>query len=117
MKTVQLGSKKIGLKATPLALLFYKQEFGSDLVTDLIELSKAEMDLSKLDFVVLLQLVWAMNRTYTGPGKQFPNFEEWLAQFDSMNLDDEQFYLDVLEEAEHGFFRGVTSGGPKPPAK
>jgi len=117
MKTVQLGSKKIGLKATPLALLFYKQEFGSDLIGDLVSLSAISKDPSRIDTVLLLQLVWAMNKTHNGIGKSFPNFVKWLDGFDSIDFADEQFMLDVLEEAERGFFRGGTSGGPKPPVK
>ena len=39
MREISIGSKTIGLKATPLALLFYKQEFGHDLVGDLVKIN------------------------------------------------------------------------------
>lgn len=74
MRTIVLGNKEIGLKATPLALLFYKQEFGADLIGDLTKMSGVEKDLSKLDIVAILQMVWAMNKAYNGLGKAFPPF-------------------------------------------
>lgn len=117
MVTVKIGNKEVGLKATPLALLFYKQEFESDLIGDLVSLSVISKDPSKIDTVLLLQLVWAMNKTYNGVGKSFPNFAKWLDSLDSIDFADEQFMLEILEEAERGFFRGGASGGPKPPTK
>ena len=50
-------------------------------------------------------------------GKPFPGFEEWLAQFEYMNLGDDNMILGVMEEIENGFFRQGQTGGPKPPAK
>lgn len=66
MKTVKIGEKDINLRATPLGLFYYKQEFGTDLMGDLmkmcmglvgtglLELSdsindKGEIDITKID--------------------------------------------------------------------
>lgn len=117
MRTVEIGGKKIGLKATPLGFLYYQREFGSDLTADAVKLAAAEKDLSKLNTVILLQMIWVMNKLYVGMGKPFPGFEEWLAQFEYMNLGDENMILAVMEEIENGFFRQGQTGGPKPPAK
>ena len=32
MREIKLGDKEVKIRATPLALLFYKQEFKSDLI-------------------------------------------------------------------------------------
>lgn len=109
MRTIKIGSKDIGLKATPLALLFYKQEFKSDLIGDLIEMSAIEKDMSKIDTVTILQLVWAMNKAYNGLGKPFPNFDKWLDNLDGVDFADQSFMTEIIAEAEDGFFRGAKS--------
>ena len=105
MRTIVLGNKEIGLKATPLALLFYKQEFGADLIGDLTKMSGVEKDLSKLDIVVILQMVWAMNKAYNGLGKAFPPFTKWLEEIESIDVTDPEFIGTIMAEAEDGFFR------------
>lgn len=111
MRTVTIGSKEVGLKATPLALLFYKQEFGADLIGDLVTMKNIGEDLSSLDTVLIMQLVWAMAKAHTGPGKAFSNFEKWLESLDFIDFADEKFLLSVMEEAEQGFFRGGGKSG------
>ena len=115
MRIVTIGGKEIGLKATPLALLFYKQEFKSDLVGDMVVLSKAEKDPTKIDSVILMQIIWTMNKAHEGFGIPFPNFPKWLESLDSIDFSNDKLMLDVLEEAEQGFFR--SGGGAKPPDK
>lgn len=109
MQNITIGGKEIGLKATPLALLFYKQEFKSDLIGDLIKLSTLEKDLTKIDTVMILQLVWAMNKAYEGLGKAFPSFPKWLEELESIDVTDREFINAVIAEAEDGFFRGARS--------
>jgi hypothetical protein len=103
MRTIQIGEKQIGLKATPLALLFYKQAFGSDLVGDLIKMQSIENDPSKLDSVFFLQLTWAMAKANEGIGKQFPDFTTWVAGLEEFDLSDVMPV--IMEEANNGFFR------------
>lgn len=104
MREIQIGEKMIRVRATPLALLFYKQEFKADLLGDLVKMTDIENDISKLDTVAILQLIWAMSKA-DALGKQFPSFETWLAELDGIDLSDQTFFAAVLEEAKNGFFR------------
>jgi hypothetical protein len=104
MRTIKIGKQEIGLKATPLALLFYKQQFKSDLVSDLLKMEGIEKDPSKLDGVLILQIAWAMAKAYEGVGKKFPDFISWVAELDGFDFS--EIATDVMEEAQDGFFRG-----------
>lgn len=146
MRIVKMGEKEIGLKASPLALLYYKQEFKTDLLGDLIKLSgnlaKVGGDLIKLaelaekgnndvnmndldldaiaaelDTVAILKLVWAMNKASEGPGKPFPGFESWLEGLEVFDLTDQTFIGMVMREAMDGFFRGGIGAAKPRPAK
>ena len=112
MRTTIIGGKKIQLRANPLALLFYKQAFDSDLIADLLKLQSLQSlqdgDFSSLDMVSLFQIAYAMNKA-AKPADIFPKFEEWLAQFETIGFDDPQWIVDVVEEAADGFFRSGKS--------
>lgn len=116
MKTVKIGNKELGLRATPLALLYYQQTFKKDLLEDLVSFQNManieEGDFSGFDSVKILQICYAMNKA-DNFGKQFPEFEKWLSKLDSVDFADENFMLDVINEATDGFFRS-TNGGAKP---
>jgi len=105
MRTIKIGEKEIGLKASPLALLYYKQAFGSDLVGDLVKMQDLEKDPSKIDSVVILQVAWAMNKAAEGKGKTFPHFESWLDQFEYVDFSDADTMTAIMNEAADGFFR------------
>jgi hypothetical protein len=104
MRTIQIGEKQIGLKATPLALLFYKQQFKSDLVSDLMKMNGIEKDPSKLDGLLILQMAWALAKANEGVGKKFPDFTTWVAELEEFDFSDATTV--VMEEAQDGFFRG-----------
>lgn len=106
MREIQIGDKEIRVRATPLALLFYKQEFGTDLIGDLIELQKLLEDMTKFDSVAFLQLIWAMNKADDSKG--FPSFEKWVAELEYFDFGDAEAMVAVMDEALDGFFR--TSG-------
>ena len=112
MRTAIIGGKKIQLRANPLALLFYKQAFDSDLIADLLKLQSLQSlqdgDFSSLDTVSLFQIAYAMNKA-AKPTDVFPKFEEWLAQFETIGFDDPQWIINVVEEAADGFFRSGKS--------
>ena len=112
MRTAIIGGKEIQLRANPLALLFYKQAFDSDLIADLLKLQSLQSlqdgDFSSLDMVSLFQIAYAMNKA-AKPADVFPTFEEWLAQFETIGFDDPQWIVDVVEEAADGFFRSGKS--------
>ena len=105
MKTIKIGEKEIGLKATPLALLYYKQEFKTDLIGDLLKMQALANDPSALDSVAILQIAWAMNKAAEGKGKTFPHFESWLEQFEYVDFSDADTLTAIMNEAMEGFFR------------
>lgn len=104
MREIQIGDKQLRLRATPLALLFYRQGFGTDLIGDLVSMQNMASDPSQFDAVKFLQLVWAMNKA-DNP-KDFPGFETWLSSLESFDFTDESLMAAIVEEAANGFFRG-----------
>lgn len=104
MREITIGDKTIRVRATPLALLFYKQEFKVDLVGDLISMQNMTSDPSQFDALKFMQLVWAMNKADNA--KDFPSFETWLAGLDSFDFANADMMGAVVEEATDGFFRG-----------
>ena len=104
MREITIGEKTIRVRATPLALLFYKQEFNTDLIGDLISMQEMASDPSQFDSIKMLQLIWAMNKADDAKG--FPSFEVWLSGLDSFDFADADVMTAVVEEAADGFFRG-----------
>lgn len=109
MRELNIGEQKIRVKATPLALLFYKQEFKADLLGDLTKMTGIKEDVSKFDTVAILQLVWAMAKA-DAYGQQFPSFMEWVASLETIDLSDKDFLVAALEEATDGFLRNKKRG-------
>ena len=107
MREITIGDKKIRVRATPLALFFYKQEFKTDLIGDLMKMQNIGEDVSQIDSIIFLQLIWAMAKADTGFGKDFPGFATWLSELDSFDMSDSGLLNAVLEEAMDGFFRGA----------
>jgi len=113
MRMIRIGEQQIGLKATPLALLYYRQEFKSDLIGDLLKMQALASDPSALDSVAILQLAWAMNKA-AEHGKSFPHFEAWLGQFEYVDFSDPDTMTEIMNEAADGFFRRGVAGRDKP---
>lgn len=105
MREIMIGEKELRVRATPLALLYYRQAFRSDLIGDLAKLQGMEKDLGQFDSVAILQLTWAMAKADAGPGTQFPSFESWLNSLEGLDFTESTWMLSVLEEAADGFFR------------
>ena len=104
MREITIGDKQLRLRATPLALLFYKQEFGSDLVGDMMGMQELKTDPGQFDSVIFLQIIWALAKA-DNP-KDFPSFVTWVSSLDAFDFSDEEIMLAVMEEAVDGFFRG-----------
>jgi len=104
MREIQMGDKTIRIRATFLALLYYRQEFKADLIGDLISMQNMDDDPSQFDAIKFLQLIWAMAKADNAKG--FSSFEVWLGGFDSFNFADADVMTTVVEEATDGFFRG-----------
>lgn len=104
MREITIGDKQVRLRATPLALLFYKQEFNADLIGDLISMQTIASDPSQFDALKFLQLIWAMAKA--DDAKSFPSFETWLSNLNNFDFTDQDIMTAVVEEATDGFFRG-----------
>ena len=104
MREITIGDKTIRVRATPLALLYYRQEFNADLIGDLISMQAMSSDPSQFDALKFLQLIWAMAKADDAKG--FPSFEAWLADMESFDFADNDIMTAVIEEATDGFFRG-----------
>jgi len=110
MRELKIGEQEIRVRATPLALLYYRQEFKADLVGDMLKMTALRDDPTNVDSVVFLQIIWAMAKADAGMTQQYPSFIEWVASLDEFDLSDPQLLTAAMEEAKFGFFRG----GPKP---
>lgn len=110
MRELKIGEKTVRVRATPLALLFYKQEFKSSLLGDLMKLQKVIEDPTALDPVDFMQLVWAMAKA-DAFGKEFPSFVEWVGSLEVFDMTDKGFIVAVVEEAASGFFRSAAKPG------
>ena len=104
MREIQIGEKTIRVRATPLALLYYRQEFKTDLIGDLMSMQAMATDPSQFDALKFLQIIWAMAKADKPEG--FPSFEAWLADMESFDFADNDIMTAVVEEATDGFFRG-----------
>jgi hypothetical protein len=102
MRELRIGEQTVRVRATPLALLFYRQEFGSDLLGDLAKMQLVVKDPSQLDTVAILRLVWSMAKAEAF-GKQFPSFVDWLAALDGFDFSDVDLLQAVMQEAQSGF--------------
>ncbi len=100
MREITIGEKTIRVRATPLALLYYKQEFNADLIGDLMSMQEMADDPSRFDALKFLQLVWAM--TKADDSRNFPSFETWLSGLDSFDFADADVMTAVVEEATDG---------------
>lgn len=128
MREVQVGDKKLRLKGSVLSLLHYHQEFGRDLLGDLVgmvtglagfqalmnggEIDPTKIDLSKLDSVAILRLIWTLARTAAGAGGSFPTFIRWLEEYEDINIFDPELLNAAMTEAQKIFFRGGTTVAP-----
>lgn len=115
MREIKIGEQTIGLRASPLALLFYKQEFSSDLVGDLIKLGNTGENFEEFDSIVLLQIAWALAKAEKGLNKQFPPFPAWLNTLEFFDVTDMAVVQTIVDEATDGFFRAANQpqGGSK----
>lgn len=115
MRELKVGNLQVRVRATPLALLYYKQEFKRDVLGDLASFQSAvqdkggnkEIDLENLDMLKFLQLIWAMAKADDFGKGSFPSFQEWLSQMEYIDLADPELFVAALEEAADGFFRSA----------
>ena len=110
MRELKIGEKTIRVRATALALLYYEQEFGKDLLAELAKMKSMapkpgesiESTVARLDVMSFLKITWTMAKA-DKYGEKFPGFEGWLFELGEINLIDPSFMLAALEEAGAGF--------------
>ncbi len=117
MRKIKIGSKNIVLRASPLALVFYKQIFDRDLLVDITKLellsdSIKSNSLEGLDVVLLLQVAFVMAKCVDKTLSS--DFEAWVESFEYIDYGDLNWIIDVVEVAVQGFFRSAGSPAPKP---
>jgi hypothetical protein len=137
-REIEIWGRKLGLRASPLAPVVYRQEFGTSLTGDilqLIELEKLGKKMQKIGndieknpdkitsyidefasieevMLGLLKVVYALNRT-DNYGKNFPEFHSWLDQFGYVDFTDAEWAEEVVSIIVDGFFRQGGSKGDK----
>lgn len=117
MRELNFGETKVTIKASPLTPLLYRQAFKSDILQDVMKLQSMEDGIENLDFIMLLQLAYAMAKSAVY-GKEFPSFEQWLSELDAVDFSDPEFIMGIVEEAMQGLFRkGYTQTQPAPKQK
>lgn len=101
MRVLRLSRRRtLPVKATVLAMLFYRQEFDADLTADVLRVSAGlatGVELSRTAGEAL-QVVWAMGKAAAFPAP-FPPFLVWA---ETLRTLDEDFISDVLAIAEDG---------------
>lgn len=127
MREITIGDKTLRLRGSALSLLYYQQEFGRDLLGDMVgmitgltgfqalsggEVDPSRLDLSKLDSVAILRLVWTLARTAAGVGGQFPSFTRWLEEHEDIDIFDPDLLTAAMEEAKKIFFRRNKAVAP-----
>ena len=114
MREIKIGEKIYGVRATTLALLFYKQEFNRSLLKDYVKASVEAKDNGELfDEVILLQIMWAMHKADKLP-ERVSGFESWLESIGDINFGNPELYKNVIQEAVEGFFQKPLAKGPAP---
>ncbi len=103
MREIIIGDKDYKVVASPITLFFYKKEFKTDLIGDLMSFQGLANDASTFDSMVILQMAWAMIKT--AKAGQIVGFEQWINELEYVNFEDSKMMTEVIEEATQGFFR------------
>ena len=129
MREIRSGAVILRIRASSLAIFFYKQEFKTDILKDISEILQDWMSNAKLTGLIktdglegpdldanlidvipdgykVLQITWAMNKVQNVAEKlSTPNFADWMAE--NQDIAVLEILEDVLEEAMQGFFRAA----------
>jgi hypothetical protein len=128
MREITIGDKTLRLMGSALSLLYYQQEFGRDLLGDMVgmmtglagfqaitnggKVDPSKLDFSRLDSVAILRLIWTLARTAAGVGGQFPSFQRWLEEHEDIDIFDPDLLTASMEEATKIFFRRNKTVAP-----
>lgn len=78
-KSIKIGDKDIDFTCSAGTLVRYRDDFNSDLMTDMQKLTGNSPDLD-----VLSKLAYTMAKQ--AGGKEFPEYIDWLDQFDMVEF-------------------------------
>jgi len=126
MREVTIGDKTLRLRGSALSLLHYQQEFGRDLLGDMVGMmtgmagfqalanggtvDPSKLDFSRLDSVAILRLIWTLART--AAGAPIPSFQRWLEEHEDIDIFDPDLLTAAMEEAKKIFFRRNKAVAP-----
>jgi hypothetical protein len=122
MREIKIGDQTVRVRASALALFYFRQEFKSDLLKDLLPLQnlinervaedEGRLNLEGFDVMIFYMMIWAMAKA-DSYGRSFPGFEAWMESLGNFNVYDTDIIAPALKEATEGFFRGAAgqSGG------
>lgn len=100
MRKIDIFGKGVFLQGSPLTLLYYRNEFGTDLFRD-FNAAMPRNDEDTYDVTLVLQCAWAMARTAE---PKTPQFVAWMESFSGDGF--------TLSGAAHdgGWIPGVIEG-------
>lgn len=79
LKEIKIGEKVIPMKASAFTPFLFKEQFNSDIITEMQKMQKS----GEIDSVFLARLAWVMARS---ADKNLPKLEEWLGDFEMLDL-------------------------------
>ena len=114
-RTVELGGREFTVKAGPLSIFYFHEEFGSSILEEYARMfasspeENAEKDLyevlAQYDWSAALRMTWAFEKTASSSPNEFPSWQSWIAAFEYIDMGDHEFMGQVGEEATRGLFR------------
>lgn len=105
MREINTGDNPIKIHGSPLTLLFYRQEFDSDILAEIIELESLAKNPTKINTVALMQMTWAMGKTAAYGKSDWPDFMTWLARLEWFDFTNQDLIVALVEEAGKSLFR------------
>lgn len=75
MKQVTIFGSVVKMQGSPMTLLYYRNEFGTDLYSDYAKGCEEYFDVSSM-----LQIAWSMAKTVDPVA--VPDFVSWVSEFD-----------------------------------
>lgn len=114
-RTVELGGRTFDIKAGPLSIFYFHEEFGNSIMEDYARMTAVSPEaasdkefyelLAQYDWPATLRLTWAFEKTADLNPNAFPPFDRWIGEFEYLNMGDHDFFIEVLGEATRGLFR------------
>lgn len=141
---VKIWDRELTLRNSPMTFNLYRQEFDSSLMKDLTELMNIsqifdepeninddpedfnDVDINRIgeqyeaseEMVFgILKVVYIMNKTEHRKDKDFPDYEDWLEEFENFELIEIEWFERVFGVIEDAFFPDIERGGTEKASK